>query len=264
MNHFARQNWISTLSNYFLKKTQKTIFNGQIACFKGLFARSRVLITSFLLCSCLITQSVVAAPYNDMRAMPFVEMMVTMMKIMNAMMGGSNNFSGLNHLPYSPAFIPGMGMGNGLGGFNNLPRSPAGFNALPLNNTANLLQDGFPAGQNANTFNNPGSMLGHNFWRPDKYGQTYAQTSVLGNNTSLNGIWQALSGDVIAIYHNNRFIWTDGNARNLAGHLVIKGNTMAAYIPANNITLKFQFYREPGQFVVRDQTSRIYTFKRIH
>lgn len=245
---------------YFLHQTQKTIFNGQYVCFQSSIARSKVLMTSLLLCFCLVTPSVIAAPYNNMRAIPFIDMMVTMMKIMNQMMGGgsNHNYSGLNTLPYSPAFVPGMGMGSGMGGFNSLPMSPSGFNAFPLNNmgnSANPLQDGFPAGQNANTFNKPG-----NFWGPGNPGQP----PFLNNSSSLNGIWQALTGDVIAIYNNNRFIWTDGNARNLAGHLVIKGNKMVAFIPAKNITLKFQFYRERGQFIVRDQSARIYTFKRIH
>ena len=205
--------------------------------------------------------------------MPFVEMMVAMMKAMNHMLGGSNSFAGMSALPYSPAFIPGMASGmNSLGGFNSLPMSPAGMNSLPFNSlpaysAVSPLLNSFQTGQNttfpfgANISGSDSGQNNSNFWDPDS--QNVSSAAKTGNST-LNGIWQALSGDVIAIYNNNRFLWSDGRAKNLAGHLAIKGNHMIAYIPAKNITLYFQFYMEPNQFVVRDQSARIYTFKRIH
>ena len=228
------------------------------------------LLVSLFLCFCLITQSAAARQYdNDWRSMPFIQMMVAMMKAMNNVLGGGNSFSGMSALPYSPAFVPGMANGmNSMGGFNNLPMSPAGMNLLPFNSTANPLLDSFQTGQNTAPFgsNISGSAPGHsssNFWDPDSQNISSSSAATTGNN-SLNGIWQALSGDVIAIYNNNRFLWSDGRAKNLAGHLAVKGNNMIAYIPAKNITLYFQFYREANQFVVRDKSSRIYTFKRIH
>ncbi len=197
--------------------------------------------------------------------MPFIEMMVTMMKVMNQVLGGSNSFTGMNALPYSPAFMPGMANGmNSLGVFNNFPMSPGGSNSLPLRNTVNPLLDSFQTGQNSHTFS---SNRPSNFWDPNQRNSSPASTTnsvAMIDNNSMNGIWQAISGDVIAIYNNNRFIWSDGGAKNLAGHLAIKGNNMIAYIPSKKITLYFQFYMEPGQFVVRDQNARIYTFKRIH
>ncbi len=197
--------------------------------------------------------------------MPFIEMMVTMMKVMNQVLGGSNSFSGMNALPYSPAFMPGMTNGmNSLGVFNNFPMSPGGSNSLPLRNTVNPLLDSFQTGQNSRTFS---SNSPSNFWDPNQRSNSSVSTTnsvAMIDNNSMNGIWQAISGDVIAIYNNNRFIWSDGGAKNLAGHLAIKGNNMIAYIPSKKITLYFQFYMEPGQFVVRDQNARIYTFKRIH
>lgn len=231
------------------------------------------LLVSLLLCFCLITASVAARYSNDSwRSMPFVEMMAAMMKAMNNVLGGSNSFSGMNYFPYSPAFAPGMASGiNSLGAFNNLPMSPAGMNSLPFTSlpaysAVNPVLDSFQTGQNTPPFgsNISASRPGHtssNFWNPDS--QNVDSVAMMGHNT-LNGIWQALSGDVIAIYNDNRFLWSDGKARNLAGHLVIKGNNMIAYIPAKKITLYFQFYREPGQFVVRDQSARVYTFKRIY
>lgn len=249
MKHLAQKNWITPTKKCFLRKTQKTL--------------SRAFLTSLILSFCLITQPAAANRYNDIRDIPFIEMMVTMMKFMNSMMGvgdDDNYFPGLNTFPYSPAFMPGMNnFNNGLGGFNNLPMSPAGFNALPLNSmstAANSWQDSFETGQDSGNTNS----RSNNFWDP----ANSAQKTVSINHQSINGIWQALSGDVIAIYKNNRFIWSDGNARNLAGQLAIKGNYLIAYIPASKTTLKFQFFMEPGQFIVRDQSSRVYTFKRIH
>ena len=193
--------------------------------------------------------------------MPFIEMMVTMMKVMNQVLGGNNSFSGINALPYSPAFMPGMVNGiNGLGAFNNLPMSPGGMNSLPLNSLANPLPDSFQTGQNASPFG-----TNSNFWDPDAHNQNRnASSKAMINNSSLNGIWQASTGDVIAIYNNNRFLWSDGGARNIAGRLAIKGNNLIAYVPAKNTSLYFQFYMQPGQFIVRDQNARTYTFKRIH
>lgn len=213
------------------------------------------LFVSLLLCFCLTTSSAAAQHYknNDWRSMPFIEMMAAMMRVMNDILAGGNSFSGMNALPYSPAFFP---MANGMSGlnpysqlgtFNKLPMSPAGFNTFQNN--------GFSPNNTA-----PSSGSG-NFWDLDAQNEDSAITT---DKSDLNGIWQSLSGDVIAIYNNNRFLWSDGMAKNLAGQLVIKGNNMIAYVPAKKITLYFQFYMEPGQFVVRDRNSRIYTFKRIH
>ncbi len=188
--------------------------------------------------------------------MPFIEMMAAMMRVMNNILAGGNSFNGINSLPYSPAFSPMTSGMNGLGAFNSLPMSPAGFNPTAFN----ALQSKTP-GNGFTPPKAPGSGSG-NFWDPDAQQSTGSVTAV--DNSSLNGIWQAFSGDVIAIYNNNRFLWSDGMNKNLAGQLAIKGNQMIAYIPAKKITLYFQFYMEPGQFIVRDRNSRIYTFKRIH
>ncbi len=186
-------------------------------------------------------------------------MMATMMKVMNQMLG-SNNFAGMNSMPYSPTMMPGMGYGlsNGMNGLYPLtafPMSPGGLNTRSLKNAGSRF--------NPATTSNSGS----NFWDPDAK-PADASTMMVDNYTfnenSMNGIWQSQSGDVIAIYNDNRFLWSDGGAKNLAGQLAIEGNKMIAYIPAKKITLYFQFYREPGQFVVRDRKSRTYNFKRIH
>lgn len=233
------------------------------------------LLISILLCFCLITPAIAAKHYNNngWRSMPFIEMMVTMMKVMNQILGGSNSFTGMNTLAYSPAFMPGMANGmNGLGAFNSFPMSPGGVNALPLNSMVNPLLNSFQTGQNTTPYGAnmgttrqtpyPPGSANNDFWDPDSQNSD-SSIAVVANN-SLNGIWQALTGDVIAIYNDNRFLWSDGGSRNIAGHLAIKGNNMIAYVPARNITLYFQFYMEPGQFIVRDKSARIYTFKRIH
>ncbi|MCU7834174.1 MAG: hypothetical protein KZQ83_02885 [gamma proteobacterium symbiont of Taylorina sp.] len=232
----------------------------------------RLLFACLLLCFCLVKPSIAGNNYNnhDFRSMPFIEMMVSMMKAMNDMMNNNNSnyVPGLGSLPYSPGMAMVPGMANGLGGFNNLPMSPAGtipLNNLMTNGQTNFLSDNFQTGQNSQNINNVSD-----FWNPKQLVNNTSSTSnsVFSNNTykanSINGIWQSLSGDVIAIYKNSYFIWTDGKNRKLAGRLLIKGNNLVAYFPDSKKKLYFQFYKEVGQFIVRDQTSRIYTFKRLH
>lgn len=215
------------------------------------------------MCLCFVVEAQASNRYyndSDWRSLPFIEMMATMMKIMNDIMAGNNSYSGFNALPYSPAFMPNSpyGMNNYLTGFNNLPMSPVSMANMPGSNWNNRLTENFEPGQNANQMMN-------NFWDPQAKGQpAFVNRGGPIAKNSLNGIWQALSGDVIAIYKDNHFIWSDGLSRNLAGRLIIKGNILYAYIPASKTTLQFQFYREPGQFIVRDKSSRIYTFKRLH
>jgi len=199
--------------------------------------------------------------------MPFVEMMVTMMHMMNQVMGNKQSFSGFNQLPYSPAFMPTMSALSQYGNLGQLPMSPAGMNALPLTQSiANPLLHGFETGSNAQ------QLSQHNddqFWDLDNQGlhnsnMSNLQKNNLLKNGSMNGIWQTLSGEVMAVYNNNNFMWTNGMARNIAGKLIIQGNYLMAYVPAKKVTLTFQFYKEQNQFVVRDRKGRIYSFKRIY
>lgn len=223
------------------------------------------LFASLLLCFCLSTTTLAANSYNsDWRSLPFIEMMAAMMKAMNNVLGIGDDYNGFNSLPYSPAFMPGMGGLPYFNNFNQLPMSPSGFNSLPMNQAMSSFQDGFKTGQNSSQFDSSGKQTVNNFWDPDATHFDATETTPARQNNNINGIWQAISGDVIAIYNNNRFLWSDGGARNLAGYLAIKGNNMIAYIPAKKVTLLFQFYKEPGQFIVRDQNARVYTFKRIH
>lgn len=222
------------------------------------------LVASLLLCICLITQATASNRYydnSDWRDLPFVEMMAAMMRAMNNMLGINDDhyFPGMYSFPYSPAFFPGTGLNNPMTGFTNFPMSSTGFGNLPGSNYINKVPENFQTGQNAR------NNMTNNFWDPNS--KTLKSSSVnktSARNNSLNGIWQALSGDVIAIYKDNYFIWSDGSSRNLSGRLLIKGNILYAYIPASKTTLQFEFYFEPGQFIVRDKSTRIYTFKRLH
>jgi hypothetical protein len=199
---------------------------------------------SLLLYLCLISTSVPAANYynnqnnNDWRSLAFIEMMASMMKAMNQVLGNKQTFSNLDSLPYSTTFVPGLM--NGMNAFNqqplkNLPMSPIGQPTLNHGMTDQL---------------NPSIS--------DR------QNTMTQQPTDLNGIWQALSGDVIAIYNNNRFLWSNGDRRNISGQLAIKGNRMIAYVPAKKMTLFFQFYQQAGSFLVRDKQARVYRFKRIY
>jgi hypothetical protein len=223
-------------------------------------------LASLVFAICLISAVNAANPYrdnDDWRSLPFIEMMAAMIKAMNDIMGSDNDYyPGLYSLPYSPAFMPGSGFGMPGSGFGNNPMNS--FSSLPMS----------PGYTPISSFNSPMNSFnslysrqsGENWWQPNKATKFNSTNKLLKANQkqSLNGIWQAFSGDIIAIYKDNYFIWSDGNERNLAGRLVIKGNKLYAYIPAKNTTLEFQFYSEPGQFIVRDKTSRIYTFKRLH
>ena len=236
----------------------------------------RYFCASMILCGCLIKPLFAANNFgnNDFRSMPFIEMMVAMMKVMNQMMGNNNNnyVPGLGALPYSPGMTMLPGIASGLGGFNNFPMSPT--NGIPMSNFMSNgqnsgLSDNFQTGKNAQNFNTM-----NDFWNPQKSTQNNSKASNFpGSNSmgynkynpnSVNGIWQSLSGDVLAIYNNSYFMWTDGKTRKLVGRLFIKGNNLVAYFPVTKKKLFFQFYKESGQFIVRDQTSRIYTFKRLH
>ena len=204
-------------------------------------------IAVLIICLTLTSHSLAANRYydnSDWRDFPFIEMMAAMFRIMNDMVGSGSSsyyYPGLGMLPYSPAMM------NGMTGMNSFPMSPSGINTSPMQN---LWFDSL----NKNT-GNVSSYAQKNNWLTNKNQINFQD---------MNGIWQALTGDVLAIYHNNHFIWSDGNSRNLAGRLMIQGNQMTAYIPASKTTLKFKFYQENGQFIVQDQNSRIYTFKKIH
>ena len=227
------------------------------------------LVASLLLCTSLISQTHAGNRYydnSDWRDLPCVEMMATMMRIMNDIMGldNDNYFPGYYNLPYSPAYFPPAGL-NSFYGYGNLPMSPDAISPGAMQTPSfpdvpNRLPDSFQTGQNA-TDETKGSFWDPNS-KPQKHNPLTRKTSV--SVASLNGIWEALSGDVIAIYKNDHFIWSDGKSRNLAGRLAIKGKILYAYIPARNVTLQFQFYLEPGQFIVQDKSSRVYTFKRLH
>ncbi len=223
------------------------------------------LISTLLLCFVLISQSLAGSYYNknDWRNLPFVEMMAAMIRAMNDIMGGGgNNYSpGLYGMPYSPAFMPGMG--NNLYGMNNFPMA----SSFPANNFSNGLNDNFQTGQNTGN-NNYSNSNSSSFWDLNNNNSSVnnKQTGVYNNiqNNNMNGIWQSQTGNVMAIYNNNRFIWSDGNKRNIAGRLLIKNNILYAYVPAKKTTLQFQFYREPNKFIVKDNNSRVYTFTKIY
>ena len=195
--------------------------------------------------------------YNNagyLRALPFIQMMIVMMDFMDKFMGGNKHYyPGMNYWGSNPyAMMPGSTLSN----YAGYPMSPFNSGQNLLNNN-NFLTHGLkPQSSSKNTNTNNSQAADSDYDNDNDISQD--------TDYSLNGIWQAMSGDVLAIYNNNRFIWSDGNNRHLAGQIIIRGNLFYAYIPAKNTTLKFEFYWEANQFVVRDQSARIYTFKRIH
>ena len=224
------------------------------------------LISSLLLCFVLISQSLAGSYYknNDWRDLPFVEMMAAMIRAMNDILGGGTNYySSLYGMPYSPGFMPGIG--NNLYAMNHFPMAAN----LPVNNITHSFSDNFPTGQNNSSSNdNTPYNSKSSFWDLNSK-NTASATAQTGhfpqqNSHNMNGIWQSQTGNVMAIYNNNRFIWSDGNRRNIAGRLLVRNNILYAYIPASKTTLQFQFYREANRFFVKDSNARVYIFKRIH
>ncbi len=175
-------------------------------------------------------------------------MMSLMMEMMGRMMlgGRSNNY--FSSLPVSPPLAMGGYPMSPAYPMTSLYNNPGNNNPDPwLNNYANqftrqYLNDPYStSGYTPATRNN----------RPDYY-------------NSMNGIWQALSGDILVIFYNTHFIWSNGNERYLSGSLIINGANLSVYIPKNNNILNFKFYRENNKFAVKDSKEQIHVFTRIH
>ena len=203
--------------------------------------------------------STTANSYYNNRNMPVVNMMLSMMDMMSRIMLGRNNG---NFYPYSPAAMGALPMspvspyGMGSSGFSPWSGlsgyAPGNAIMSAPSTTANkLTKDSFFSSEVFNEAQDPALNSAQN------------KTEVFSMQ-SMNGIWQALSGDIIAIYNSYYFIWTDGNKRHLAGNLMVKGKQMLAYIPANKRYLYFQFYKEDNKFAVQDKAGQVYIFKRIH
>ncbi len=178
-----------------------------------------------------------------------IKMMSVMMELMSHMMlGGASN----NSLPFSPASAMSM---------SSLPLS-----GMPMSGTSMAGLPMSPVTQLGSLYGN--NQINKNPWlnipTSNLLQQNQLSKQVQTQNDSINGIWQALSGDIIAIYFNSNFIWTDGKKRHLAGSLVVKGNQLSAFIPANNKVLNFQFYRQNNKFAVKDSSGQIHIFSRIH
>ncbi len=194
-----------------------------------------------LLVTITILFSTSANSFYNSNNMPMIKMMSLMMEMMGRMMmGGGSPSMPMTGFPMSP-----------VNPMTNLYTNPIGTNStnpwLNMPTNAFTQQNSLiPAASSQNSaFPQPA------FNNPQK-------------NNSMNGIWQALSGDIIAIYYNSNFIWTNGKKRHLAGSLIIKGSQLSAYIPSNNKVINFQFYRENNKFAVKDNNGQIHIFTRIH
>lgn len=88
--------------------------------------------------------------------------------------------------------------------------------------------------------------------------------SINANSQSLNGIWKSRTGDIIAIYSANEFIWSNGKERYLGGKLSINGSQLSFHIRSKNSILNFQFYREKDNFAIKSEQGHLYVFKRIY
>jgi len=203
--------------------------------------------------------STTANSYYNNRNMPVVNMMLTMMDMMSRFMLGSRN-SNFYRYPYSPATMGALPMS---------PVSPYGMGTTgfsPWSGLAGYAHDPSTAVDSVASGMTKDSFFSDSFFSDSKEKTLNASSNALENFSmeAMNGIWQATSGDIIAIYNSYYFIWTDGNRRHLAGNIAVKGKQMLAYIPANKRFLSFQFYREDDKFAVRDKKGQLYIFKKIH
>ena len=153
------------------------------------------------------------------------------------------------------------------GGSSSTPMT--GFPMSPINPMTSLYSNPMASNSTNPWMNVPTNAFAQqNSLTPGISSQNSAFPQSAFNNSqkdnSMNGIWQALSGDVIAIYHNTNFIWTNGKERHLAGSLIIKGSQLSAYIPVKNKVINFQFYRQNNKFAVKDSNGHIHIFTRIH
>ncbi len=216
-----------------------------------------------ILCICLVSPLSAANNYNNTnwQSMTFVQMMLSMMKAMNKILGSHYSYNDLHQLPYSPGTITGA---KGFSAFSQLPMSPVGVNSAPIYSDVNSWNDAFSSEASFDRVETSSlwkDASDSNFWAPVTYNKKATESTNMG---SLNGIWQTLKGEVFVIYNNNNFIWSDAGTRHIAGQISITGNNLLTYVPAKKKTLYFKFYREPGQFVVQDSNAKIYTFKRVH
>jgi hypothetical protein len=137
------------------------------------------------------------------------------------------------------------------------PMAMTGFPMSPVNPLASLYGNNpnFSSTNQNNPWQNKSTNLTKN---------NFANATTMPVNNSMNGIWQALSGDIIAIYYNSKFIWTNGKERHLAGSLVIKESQLTAYISSTKKVIQFTFYRQGNKFAVKDKSGQIHIFTRIH
>ncbi len=173
-----------------------------------------------------------ARSFYDSNTLPMIKMMSLMMELMSLMIGGGT-WGKHKYPPLAASTVMPL---NGFGG-NGLPLSSVYGNIPVWNNMNDIFSQ-------------------QNFLR---------QNNLPGlNTTSLNGIWQSMSGDIMVVYYENKFIWTDGKNRHLVGTLAINNQQLMVYITNKQQVLQFKFYRQNNKFVVQDASGNMYVFTRIY
>jgi hypothetical protein len=80
----------------------------------------------------------------------------------------------------------------------------------------------------------------------------------------MNGIWQGLGGDLIAIY-GNRFLWTDQYQRSLSGQMEIRGEYLWMRISGNNAVYVFRIQQTgDGGFTAASRSGQVMRFRRLY
>jgi len=206
---------------------------------------------SWLLCLTMVFFSApVNSYYTSGSSDPMIKMMSIMLEMMSRLMMGNSWNTASSMFPYSAMPV------------NNFPMSPAS----PFTAMSGL----YDPSSFTNLTQNP-ALSGFSQLNPLQQAITAKslEEKLLNqkNNAqgqSMNGIWQAMSGDIMAIYYDNQFIWTDGKSRHLAGKLMFKQDQLSIYVNATKTLMNFQFYRENDNFAVKDSQGQLYVFKRIY
>jgi len=208
-----------------------------------------------------------AAVYQDYGSMPLVQMMLTMMDLMGMLnrvpaYGGYGGVPGYSPLYSATAPFAGPGMtpygsglspyGSGLGypgGFGN-PWQSMGNYSGPSNYTlpGPKPEQDESWGMGAQTLTNP--------WEP--------LPTATRSNFGMNGIWQGLGGDLIAIY-GNRFLWTDQYQRSLSGQMEIRGEYLWMRISGNKAVYVFRIQQTgDGGFTAASRGGHVMRFRRLY
>jgi len=79
--------------------------------------------------------------------------------------------------------------------------------------------------------------------------------------TSLDGIWQGRSGEILVIWGNRFRIYAD-TSRFTEGELRIQGNQLWLHNPTSNTTQRYEYAAHEGRLALRDARGQLLLYRR--